>query len=80
MNRCYGNVFILHCLLSEKVVHFPPDVLSDFLFKAPDATTGNTASLNWNLGRVSGVSVHYVMCNIALGNKRKEHAQTSFAI
>lgn len=36
----------------------PPHVLSDFLFKAPHATTGNTASLNWNLGRVSGVSVH----------------------
>lgn len=75
------SLFFTVCYLKRLCIFPPPpDVLSDFLFKAPDATTGNTASLNWNLGRVSGVSVHYVMCNIALGNKRKEHAQTSFAI
>lgn len=74
------SLFFTVCYLKRLCIFSPPDVLSDFLFKAPDATTGNTASLNWNLGRVSGVSVHYVMCNIALGNKRKEHAQTSFAI
>lgn len=72
------SLFFTVCYLKRLCI--PPHVLSDFLFKAPHATTGNTASLNWNLGRVFGVSVHYVMCNIALGNKRKEHAQTSFAI